>query len=176
MVHFGLFCPPGSGHLNPMTTLGRELQQRGHRVTLINSLDTQINADSAGIEFYLIGHAEFPLGSTQQTQSELGKLDGLVAVKYTLDLLQSGAATVLREAPAVVEQLQIEALVVDQVSPEAGSIAEALGLPFISVCNALMLNQEPPIPPIFTDWDYDPAWWAQLRNQAVHFGLAIAPH
>ena len=174
MVHFGLFCPPSPGHLNPMTTLGRELQQRGHRVTLINSLDAQTNADAAGIEFYPIGQAEFPLGSTQKTHSKLGQLDGLVAVKYTLDLLQSGAAMVLREAPAAVEQLQIEALLVDQVSPEAGSIAEALRLPFVSVCNALMLNQEPTIPPIFTDWDYNRAWWAQLRNQAVHFGLAIA--
>jgi zeaxanthin glucosyltransferase len=174
MVHFGLFCPPGSGHLNPMTTLGQALQQRGHRVTLINILDAQGSADHAGIEFHPIGQTEFPLGSAAQSQQKLGQLDGLIAVKYTLDLIQSGSAVVLREAPAVVQNLKIEALLVDQVSPEAGSIAEALGLPFISVCNALMLNQDPTIPPIFTDWDYDPAWWAQLRNQAAHFGLAIA--
>ncbi|GAP96706.1 hypothetical protein NIES2104_32520 [Leptolyngbya sp. NIES-2104] len=46
-----------------MTTLGRELQQRGHRVTLINLLDTQINADAAGIEFHPIGQSEFPIGA-----------------------------------------------------------------------------------------------------------------
>lgn len=174
MVHFGLFCPPGSGHLNPMTTLGRELQQRGHRVTLINLLDAQINADAAGIEFHPIGQSEFPIGSGARSQQELGQLDGLMAVKYTIDLLQAGAAVVLREAPAVIKQLNIDVLLVDQVSPEAGSIAEAFGLPFISVCNALMLNQEPSIPPIFTDWEYDSSWWAQVRNQAAHFGLAIA--
>ncbi|MBW4515848.1 MAG: glycosyl transferase family 1 [Timaviella obliquedivisa GSE-PSE-MK23-08B] len=173
MVHFGLFCPPGSGHLNPIATLGHQLQHRGHRVTLINIVDAQTVAETAGIEFYPIGQAEFPPGSSAQTQEKLGQLDGLIAVKYTMDLVQSGAAVVLQEAPAVIQQLQIEALIVDQVSPEAGSIAEALGLPFISVCNALMLNQEPAIPPIFTDWEYEPEWWAQVRNQAAHFGLAI---
>jgi zeaxanthin glucosyltransferase len=174
MVHFGLFCPPGSGHLNPIATLGHQLQQRGHRVTLINIEDARTIADAAGIEFYPIGQAEFPPGTAAETQAKLGQLDGLIALKYTMDLVQSGAAVVLREAPATIQQLQIEALIVDQVSPEAGSIAEALGLPFISVCNALMLNQEPGIPPIFTDWEYASEWWAQARNQAVHFGLTIA--
>jgi zeaxanthin glucosyltransferase len=174
MVHFGLFCPPGSGHLNPIATLGHQLQQRGHRITLINIEDARTIADAAGIEFYPIGQAEFPPGTAAETQAKLGQLDGLIALKYTMDLVQSGAAVVLREAPAIIQQLQIEALIVDQVSPEAGSIAEALGLPFISVCNALMLNQEPGIPPIFTDWEYESEWWAQARNQAVHFGLAIA--
>jgi zeaxanthin glucosyltransferase len=173
MVHFGLFCPPGSGHLNPIATLGHQLQQRGHRVTLINIEDARTITEAAGIEFYPIGRTEFPPGTAAQTQEKLGQLDGLIALKYTMDLVQSGAAVVLQEAPAVIQQLQIEALIVDQVSPEAGSIAEALGLPFISVCNALMLNQEPNIPPIFTDWAYEPEWWAQVRNQTAHLGLAI---
>lgn len=174
MVHFGLFCPPSPGHLNPMTTLGRELQQRGHQVTLINVIDTQPNADAAGLDFHPIGQSDFPIGSIPRSHQELGQLSGLKAVKYTIDLLQAEAAVVLRDAPAVIKHLNIEVLLVDQVSPEAGSIAEAFGLPFISVCNALMLNQEPMIPPIFTDWEYDRSWWAQLRNQAVHFGLGIA--
>jgi UDP:flavonoid glycosyltransferase YjiC (YdhE family) len=34
-MHLGLICPELSGHLNPMTTLDRELQRRGHHVTVI---------------------------------------------------------------------------------------------------------------------------------------------
>lgn len=34
MTHFGIICPAAIGHLNPMCALGRELQRRGHRVTL----------------------------------------------------------------------------------------------------------------------------------------------
>ena len=47
MTHYGLICPPGSGHLNPITTLGYELKKRGHRVTLFGFLDTQSKALAA---------------------------------------------------------------------------------------------------------------------------------
>ena len=35
MSHIGLICPELSGHLYQMTTLGRELKRRGHRVTVV---------------------------------------------------------------------------------------------------------------------------------------------
>lgn len=39
MTHFGIICPATTGHLNPMTSLGSELQRRGHRVTLVGIRD-----------------------------------------------------------------------------------------------------------------------------------------
>ena len=41
MTHFGIICLAAAGHLNPMTTLGYELKQRGHRVTLVGIKDAQ---------------------------------------------------------------------------------------------------------------------------------------
>lgn len=41
MTHFGILCPAASGHLNPMTALVYELQQRGHHVTVIGVLDAK---------------------------------------------------------------------------------------------------------------------------------------
>lgn len=35
MTHFGIICPAAMGHLNPMTTLGYELKQRGHPITVL---------------------------------------------------------------------------------------------------------------------------------------------
>ena len=43
MTHFGLICPASTGHLNTMLPLGKELQRRGHRVTLFGILDAQAN-------------------------------------------------------------------------------------------------------------------------------------
>ena len=34
-MHIGLCCSVLSGHVNPTTTLGRELLRQGHRVTLL---------------------------------------------------------------------------------------------------------------------------------------------
>ena len=41
--HLGMLCPELSGHLNPMTTLGRELQRRGHRVTVVARPDADLD-------------------------------------------------------------------------------------------------------------------------------------
>jgi zeaxanthin glucosyltransferase len=60
MAHLGLICPELSGHLNPMTTLGRELKRRGHRVTLIGRPDAQKKTEAAGLEFAVVGEKEFP--------------------------------------------------------------------------------------------------------------------
>lgn len=47
-----------------------------------------------------------------------------------------------------------------------GTIADFLNIQFISLCNALPLNPEISIPPLFTSWQYGSTWSAKLRNQA----------
>jgi MGT family glycosyltransferase len=56
-------------------------------------------------------------------------------------------------------------MLVDQVSPEGGTIADFLNLPFVTVCSAVVLNREPSVPPFNTPWNYSSTWWARLRNQ-----------
>lgn len=166
MTHFGLICPTSTGHLNPMTTLGHELLSRGHRVTLFGVPDAQPKALAAGLDFWAIAELDFPKGATSQALAQLGKLSGLAALRYTVNLVTQSAAMLLRDAPAAIKQAGVEALLVDQVSPGGGTVAEYLDIPFISVGSALLLNQEDRVPPFFTTWSYNPAWWAHLRNQA----------
>lgn len=116
MTHFGIICPAANGHLNPMTALGRELQKRGHRVTLIGVLDAQPNALAAGLEFWAIATTESPLGTTAQSLAQLGKLNGIAAFRYTISLFQQATALLLRDAPTVIQQAGIEALLVDQAT------------------------------------------------------------
>jgi zeaxanthin glucosyltransferase len=166
MTHFGLICPASTGHLNTMLPLGKELQQRGHRVTLIAVLDAQPKALAAGLEFQAVGESEFPSGAIAQSLTDLGKLSGLAAMKYTINLLKQTATIILRDVPKVIKQAGVEALLIDQVSPGGATIAQFLDIPFITVCSAVVLHREPSVPPHFTNWGYNPAWWARLRNQA----------
>jgi zeaxanthin glucosyltransferase len=53
---------------------------------------------------------------------------------------------------------------VDQNEPAGGSVAEHLGLPFVSVCPSLPLNREPGIPPPFVPWGYSTGWFGRARN------------
>jgi zeaxanthin glucosyltransferase len=168
MTHIGLLCPSASGHLNPMTTLGHELQQRGHRVTLIGTLDAQSKTLAAGLEFRAIGETMFPLGATNQRLEALGQLSGAKAFRYTIALFQQMTSALLQEMPAAIKRANIEFLIIDQTSFGGSSVAQFLDLPFVSVCCALMINQDPNVPPFNLEWPYTPTAWGRLRNQMGH--------
>jgi zeaxanthin glucosyltransferase len=165
MTHFGIICPTSTGHLNTMLPLGRELQQRGHRVTAFGVLDAQDKILASGLEFWAIAQNEYPKGATAEAIAQLGKLKGKAGFQYTIALLKRSTTNRLRYTPEAIKQASVEALLVDQISPEGGTIAEFLDIPFITVCSALPLNQEDSVPPFSTPWSYSPAWWAHLRNR-----------
>ena len=166
MTHFGIICPFATGHLNPLTTLGYELQRRGHRVTLLGILDSQPKTLAAGLEFWAIGESDFPQGATKDLFTQLGKLSGLKALQYTIKWIADAAEIYLRDAPEAIKIAVIEALLVDQASKAGGTIAEYLDIPFVSVCSAVVLNREISVPPCITAWNYNPSWWGILRNRA----------
>ncbi|MBE9046002.1 glycosyltransferase [Pleurocapsales cyanobacterium LEGE 10410] len=165
MTHFGIICPAAAGHLNPMTTLGYELQQRGHHVTVIGIEDARSNTTAAGLEFQVVGKSDFPVGATKNLFTQLGNLSGAEALHYTLDWITNTAKIYLRDAPEVIKTKGIEALLVDQAAPEGGTVADHLNLPFVSICNALMLNRELTVPPFSTSWNYDPSPSGLERNR-----------
>jgi zeaxanthin glucosyltransferase len=171
MTHFGIICPAAAGHLNPMTTLGYELKQRGHRVTVLSIADAQPKALAAGLEFQAIGLTDFPPGATKQLFTKLGTLSGFEALQYTIQWIASVAAKCLQDAPAIVKAQGIEALLVDQAAPEGGTVAEYLQIPFISIANALMLNREDSVPPFYTLGNYDVSWKGILRNRIGYVAL-----
>ena len=86
-------------------------------------------------------------------------------MQYTISILRDRALVLLRDGPEVIKSIGIEALFVDQVSPEAGTIADFLDIPFISICSAVVMNRETSIPPNVTNWDYNPSLLGQLRNR-----------
>jgi MGT family glycosyltransferase len=165
MTHFGIICPAATGHLNPMTTLGYELQRRGHRVTVVGILDTEKKVNLAGLEFRAIALSESPYGTMAQFSDDLGKLSGLAALRYTINYIQKSTVTLLQQAPQTIKDAGIEALLVDQVSSAGGTVADYLGIPFMSVSAALMINEDISVPPFNTPWKYSPAWWAKVRNR-----------
>ena len=50
------------------------------------------------------------------------------------------------------------------------TLFELAGLPFLSICNALMVNRDELAPPFFTSWRYRTDWIASLlRMGRTHF-------
>jgi zeaxanthin glucosyltransferase len=123
-----------------MTALGRELKRRGHRVNLVGCPDARKKTETAGLEFAAIGEKEFPVGSLASTTSQLGRLAGLNAMRFTAELLRRAAVIILDQASNAIANAGVDALLVDQVSPAGETVAEMLNLPFVSIGNALALN------------------------------------
>lgn len=165
MAHFGIFCPPGIGHFNTMFPLGKELQNRGHNVTYFGFLDTQSKVLEAGLGFRALGVSEFPLGTIPKSIAFLGNLSGLPALNYTIKLAHKEIKVFFQEAPNALKNVGVEALLIDQATPQGGTIAEIQSIPFITVCSALLMNEEGNIPPNFTSWKYSSSEWAFLRNK-----------
>jgi MGT family glycosyltransferase len=151
-----------------MLPLGKELQRRGHRVTLFGILDAQANTLAAGVEFQAIGESEYPAGKMVQLLTQLGKLSGMTALRYTINSIGKTADFFLRELPQALKAAGVEALLIDQLSPGAETVADFLGIPFVTICSAVVLNREETIPPLVTTWGYSTALWSILPNRAAY--------
>ena len=166
-AHIGLITLEQSGHLNPSTTLARELIARGHRVTLFARVDGEAKARAAGLGFEALGVAAFPLGSAAARAEELGRLEGTAALRYTLKLLSEQSHVLLADAPERLRAAQLDLLLIDEVSPAAEAVAEVLRIPYVTICNALALRSDPALPPPICGWRYHPGRLARLRNRLV---------
>lgn len=167
MTHFGILCPAETGHLNTMLPLGCELQSRGHKVSWIGFLDGQPKVLLAGLNFLAIAESDCPQGKMARLFADLGKLNGLTALRQTGNILKQSANWLLRDAPEVIKKAGVEALIIDQATASpGGTLAQFLDLPYVNVCSALVLNYEDSIPPCFSTWRYNPTGWARLRNRA----------
>ncbi len=171
MTHFGIISPPVHGHIHPLAALGRELVQRGHRVTYFQMADLEEKIRSEGLEFHVIGARDHPRGSLPESLAQLGRLKGLGALRFTIRAVARTSVMVCRDLPDAIRAAGVEALLVDQMEPAGGAVAEHLGRPFVTVCNALAINRDPVAPPPFTPWGYHEAWWARARN---HLGYAVS--
>lgn len=170
-MHIGLVCPDVTGHQNPMSTIGRELIVRGHRVSLIGIAPSRARAIARGLEFLEIGTPQEAV-AIQEGWAVLGGLSGLNAVKHTGILLRQASQALLRDLPKAIEQGRLEGLVIDQFSPAGVIVAERLGLPFVIACNALASHHEDGIPPPPTLFRYREGWIWRKRNWLIAMSLA----
>ncbi len=164
MARLGAFCFPGTGHINPMTALARRLQQRGHQVVIFGIADTEARVRAAGIDFHLIGQQDFPLGTLQKLDQQLGALKGLATFRFTVDRVKNTARMILRDGPQAVRDEKIDALLVDEADM-GGNVAEHLGLPFVSIAFFPPLVRDDRIPPFCFGWPGGLDPFSRLRNR-----------
>ncbi len=164
LAHFGIICPPITGHVDPAAAVGRTLIRRGHRVTMFHVRDLEAKALSEGLEFTGLGDSDFPPGTLENSVATLAELSGLASLKFAIRCECRISDLILKHGPEAIRSAGVDALLVDQNSPAAASVAQYLDLPFLSMCTSLPLNREPYIPPPFAGWQYSASSFAFVRN------------
>ncbi len=164
MARIGAFCFPATGHLNPMTALARSLEMRGHEVILFGIPDTEARVRAAGIGFHRIGSDDFPIGTLKNLDARMARLKGLAALRFTLERVRSSARMVLRDGPQAVRAAGVEALLVDEAD-FAGSVADYLGISWISIALLPPLLDDDRFPPFWLGWGAREDRLGRLRNR-----------
>ena len=164
MRRIGILSFSSPGHYYPLTALGRRLQSRGHEVVYLQVADLERPIRAAGLEFRQIGREDFPLGALRARDEELGRLKGLAAMRCALRGIGQKAMMLFRDAPAAIRDAGVDSLIVDQIEMAGGTVADHLGLPFVSVAAALPINLDVSVPPVNLPWPYGTGVRARLRN------------
>lgn len=163
---FGLICPPFTGHLNPMLSLALELKQKKHKITLFYYTSQNINIakiNNLGIETVSISSRtnEKLINSFLEN---LSTLSGWKANDRTISIYEMLAQINFHLLPEKIIAAGCEALLIDQSLFEGESIAYITNLPFITICNALMLNPDIELPPSFMGWQPVSSFIGKIRN------------
>lgn len=144
--------------------LGRELGRRGHRVTTFHVSDLAPHIAAEGLDFVALPDLGFSLRSYLEMMSRQRGYP----IRGFLDYSTKMARVFCESAPEAMQSAAIDGVVVDALLPGAATAAEAAGVPFITMCNAVPMHQEPAVPPDFLPWQHSTASLARMRNRFAY--------
>jgi len=145
MSHFAAIAPPFYSHMRALQALAQTLIARGHRVTFIQQADAAALLNNTAIDFHAVGLETHPVGTLDRTLQLAAHPGGLGILRLIGDMASS-TDMLCRELPDALRSLAVDGLIVDQMAPAGGLVAEAMQLPFVSVACALPVNREAHFP------------------------------
>ncbi|HTU45453.1 MAG TPA: glycosyltransferase [Bryobacteraceae bacterium] len=174
MANIGIFCLPMPSHLNLFLALGGALARRGNRLIFFSVLDNERKIREAGFDFYSTDPDAAPRDTFTQIKQRIGKRGTFAAMRAQGRFDELRYDAILRKGPDLALRAALDGVIVDQAEACSGSVAEVLGLPWVSVASALAMNIEPQVPLLFTTWDYSQNPFAVLRNRLAYSTLELA--
>ncbi len=153
------------GHLNPMTTLARQMKTRGHDVVFSSLLDTEGFAHAAGLSFVPLCEKEFPAGSVSKLSEPLSRLQGQAAMEHTFQLLANVLQNEIIDLPQTLSACGADAVVLDEADTYLSLVPMHLGMPYVSVSNALPFDFSGQAPLCLFDSPFDPSPAGLARNR-----------
>lgn len=141
MSHFGVLAYRGTGHLNPLIALSKQLIARGHRVTFFQHHELEQRVRQHGLEFFPIEIPSFSGSKQQQVKTDRYKTAGCIGeIRDRLKRIDGEMETFLREYPAAIRAAGVDTLIVGEISLTGPTVAEMLRLPYFIVSTSIPHN------------------------------------
>ncbi|HEX3445584.1 MAG TPA: glycosyltransferase [Chthoniobacterales bacterium] len=153
-MKIGFICPNLPGHINPMTALARHLQARNHEVVFLYS-------PSANGLPCVPGDKSDDMNANRP---EVSKLEGESAVAFYCGIAAKETEAIFKSLPGMLERTGVEALVLDPIQFFVELAAMKLGIPYVTVANALYLDFSGYTPPGIVGWPHEITPEAFARN------------
>ncbi len=172
MKTIGIIVPPVPGHVMPSLAQADALRSEGCRVRYYQLGDLRDQIEEQGHEFCALGASRFQPGMLAEMRSKIASMSGLRCVRASVELFRATAEMFGDELPAALAREPVDALLIDQIEPAPALIARALGIPYVSVANALPMDPDPWHPPATTPW-LPGGGIGELRNCLAHQMLRV---
>ena len=140
MSHFGVLSYKGTGHLNPLIALSRQLMARGHRVTFVQRPELETRVRQHGLEFSPIGMSGVGSREHGRAGSQPKPSSGIAALRYGISRIVGDMEMFLREAPAALAHAGVDTLIMDEIALSGPTLAEMLRLPYFIVSTSVPHN------------------------------------
>jgi zeaxanthin glucosyltransferase len=154
-MKLGFICLGLPGHLNPMTTLARQLQARNHEVVFLYS------SGAAGLPFVPGPEKDH----INEKLPEVSKKEGQDALQFSIRAVLTQTEAILKSLPAIVQANGIDALIIDIVQFYAELGALQLGMPYVHVSTGVHHDFSGYTPLCVYGWPHETTPAALARNR-----------
>ncbi|MET0982585.1 MAG: glycosyltransferase [Telluria sp.] len=178
MAHFGVVAPAFYSHFSALSALALALVARGHRVTFLQQADAAAYVRHVQLDFHALGNSSHPPGSHAASLKRAANPGSPLGLRLVITDMAQTTTMLCRELPAALEALNIDALIADQMEAAGALVAQAMGLPFVSVACALPVNREPgiPLPVMPFDWSESDRALRIVEGSTRVYDWMMAPH
>nr|WP_236589353.1 glycosyltransferase [Ramlibacter aurantiacus] len=158
--------------------MGGELMDRGHQVTWVHMSEVRDLLRDRRTGFAAVGIRSHPAGTVGRIVERAARPGGPLGIRRVIRDVADCTDLLCREAPSLLRELGIDAVLADQMEAAGGVLARALQLPFASIACALPINREPrvPLPVMPWAWAADEKGLHLNRHSAGVYDWMMRPH
>ena len=171
MSHFGVLSYKGTGHLNPLISLSRELLSRGHRVTFFQDPQLETRVRRCGLEFYPIRMGKPSSRKHGEIDSQPSTRSGIAGLRDSVSRIVGDMEMSLRETPVALTQAGIDALIIDEIVLSGPTLAEALHLPYFLVSTSVPHRFGWAVPPCLSEEENTSSYFSRLQNALLQMSV-----